>query len=83
MARKRKTRAERLCETFGECYRMGKARAGMTNLQVANMVGFQTQSAFKKRRDDPGELTLKQLVAIGTAFQWTDDDYMEIIRAGM
>lgn len=83
MGRSKKTRAERLAEQFGEHYRMGKAKVGMTNQEIAHVVGLQSQAALKRRRENPGEFTLGELLAMGAAFRWTEEEYLSVIRAGM
>lgn len=83
MGRQRKSRAQRLAESFGENFRLGKARAGMTNLEIANVIGLKSQAALKRRRDDPGQFTLEELLVMGAAFRWTEEDYLAVIRAGM
>lgn len=83
MGRKPKTRAERMCEKFGESYRMGKAKVGMTNLEIANAIGLRSQAALKRRRDNPGEFTLQQLLALSVMLRWTEDEFLSVIKAGM
>lgn len=79
MARLKKTRAEQLTERFGEAYRIGKARCGMTNAEIAEMIGLKTQTTLKRRRGNPAEFTLGQLLAMGAAFRWTLEDYAHIL----
>lgn len=43
MGRQKKSRAQRMAESFGESFRMGKARVGMTNLEIANAIGLSSQ----------------------------------------
>lgn len=83
MGRKKITRADRVNQAFGEAYRIGKARADLTNLEIASIVGLKTQATLKKRRDNPMDLTLGELFNMGAAFRWTEDDYMNILRAGI
>ena len=83
MGRKPKTRAERMNERFGEFYRIGKAKVGMTNLEIANAIGLSSQAALKRRRDDPGEFTVQQLLALGATLRWTEEEFLGVIKAGM
>ena len=83
MGRKPKTRAERLSEKFGESYRMGKAKVGMTNLEIANAIGLSSQAALKRRRDDPGEFTVREILTLGITLHWTEEEFLGVIRAGM
>lgn len=42
-----------------------------------------SQAALKRRRDNPGQFTLEELLVMGAAFRWTEEDYLAVIRAGM
>lgn len=83
MRRNKKTRAERMNEQFGEFYRIGKAKVGMTNQEIANAVGLSSQAALKRRRDNPGKFTVQQLLALGMTLRWTEEEFLSVIRAGM
>jgi len=80
MGRPRKTEAQRRAERFGELYRVGKAKLGLTEDHVKNMVGLKGRPSLLARRKDPGKFTLEQLVTLGKVFGWTDADYMAIIH---
>lgn len=80
MGRRRKTESRRRAERFGELYRIGKARLGLTEEQISQMIGFKGRPALLDRRKNPDKLSLGQLVTLGTAFGWSDSEYMAIIR---
>lgn len=79
MPRPRKTEAQRRAERFGERYRVGKARLGATEKQIGNILGIE-RPALLARRKDPGKLSVDQLVTLGKVFNWSDDDFIAIIR---
>ncbi|MFQ9858730.1 hypothetical protein [Evtepia gabavorous] len=62
---------------------MGKARVGMTNLEIANAIGLSSQAALKRRRDDPGEFTVREILTLGITLHWTEEEFLGVIRAGM
>lgn len=82
MGRKRKTRAERWSEAFAPIYRVGKARVGLREQDVAQVIGFKERAALLRRRKNPGLLTLDEFILMGTAFQWSEDEMLEVLRAG-
>ncbi len=79
MGRHRKTDSQRRAERFGELYRVGKAKLGLTEHQICEMLGV-TGPTLLARRKDPMKFSLGQLVTLGTAFGWTDAEYMSIIH---
>ena len=83
MGRQKKSRTQRMAESFGESFRMGKARVGMTNLEIANAIGLSSQAALKRRRDDPGEFTVREILTFGITLHWTEEEFLGVIRAGM
>ena len=83
MGRQKKSRTQRMAESFGESFRMGKARVGMTNLEIANAIGLSSQAALKRRRDDPGEFTVREILTLGITLHWTEEELLGVIRAGM
>ena len=80
MPAKRKTRADRVAETFGELYRTGKARADLTEEQITALIGFKSRDALLKRRKDPLSLTLGQVMTMGIAFRWKEEDWQQLVR---
>ena len=81
MGRQKKSRTQRMAESFGESFRMGKARVGMTNLEIANAIGLSSQAALKRRRDDPGEFTVREILTLGITLHWTEEEFLGVIRA--
>lgn len=79
MPRLRKTDAQRRAERFGELYRVGKARLGMTDEQVGQMLDMSSATLRKKRRS-PGEFSFSQIITMGAVFGWSDEDYLAIIH---
>ena len=75
MPAKRKTRSDRVAETFGELYRVGKARAQLTEEQITTMLGFKTRGALLRRREQPLYFTLGEILTLGTAFRWTPEEW--------
>lgn len=81
MPAKKKTRADRVAECFGELYRDGKARADLTEDEITTLIGFKTRDTLLKRRKNPLDLTIGQLMAMGIAFRWKDDEYLSLLQA--
>lgn len=79
MPAKRKTRADRVAECFGELYRIGKARADLTEEQISTMIGYKSRDALLARRKDPLSFTLGQLLTMGTVFRWRDEDWSQLV----
>ncbi len=80
MGRRRKTESQRRAERFGELYVVGKKRLGLRENEICQMIGLNAVSALWARKRVPEKFSLGQLVTLGTAFGWTADDYMAIIR---
>lgn len=78
MPAKRKTRADRVAEKFGELYRIGKARSGLQETEIAPLVGFRSPVPLRRRRASPLDFTLGQVMALGSAFRWTEEDWQEL-----
>ena len=79
MPAKRKTRADRVAECFGELYRIGKARADLTEEQISTMIGYKSRDALLARRKDPLSFTLGQLLTMETVFRWRDEDWSQLV----
>lgn len=79
MPKLRKTEAQRRAERFGERYRVGKALIGATEEQIGRLLGIKRPTLLEKR-NNPGKFSVDQLVTIGKAFGWSDEDYLAIIR---
>lgn len=82
MAKRKPDREARLLDEFTQRYKVGKAITGLTNEEVGSLIGL-SHTALKRRRDKPGSFTLRELIVIGTAFRWTEEDYQAIINAGI
>ena len=80
MPAKRKTRADRVREKFSEMYRIGKARSGLNEPEITALCGYNSVIPLRRRRSSPMDFTLGQLLAMGTAFRWTEEDWQELIR---
>jgi|GEM_PF-2265966 len=78
MPAKRKTRADRVAEKFGELYRIGKARSGLQETEIAPLCGFKSPIPLRKRRNEPLNFTMGQLMALGAAFRWSEEDWQEL-----
>ena len=79
MPAKRKTRADRVSEKFSELYRIGKARSGLQETEITALCGFKSPIPLRKRRATPLEFTLGQLMAMGAAFRWSEEDWRELV----
>lgn len=79
MPAKKKTRADRVAECFGELYRIGKARADLTEAQITALIGYKSRDALLAKRKDPLQITLGQLVILGTAFRWREEDWEQLL----
>lgn len=75
MPAKRKTRADRVAEKFGELYRIGKARSGLQETEITALCGFKSPIPLRRRRSSPLDFTLGQLMAMGAAFRWSEEDW--------
>lgn len=82
MGRKKQNRVDRWRDEFGVVYRIGKARAGLTEENIAMRIGLQTRPPLQARRKDPGKFTLNELILMREALRFTDEDYLTIIHAG-
>lgn len=79
MGRRRKTKADRRAERFGELYRVGKARFQLTEDQVGDILGMK-RPALLSRRKDPGKFSIEEFSILGDMFGWTGEDVMSILR---
>lgn len=83
MPRPKKTDTQRMAERFGELYRIGKAKTGLTDAQCAAIVGVCPKSLFNAKKDPSERISIGQLSKLGAVFGWTDKDYLAIIRPGI
>ena len=83
MGRQKKSRTQPIPESIGESFRKRKATVRKTNLEIANAIGLSSQAALKRRRDDPGEFTVREILTLGITLHWTEEEFLGVIRAGM
>ena len=53
MGRKKQNRVDRWRDEFGVVYRIGKARAGLTEENISTLIGLKTRTPLQARRKDP------------------------------
>lgn len=80
MPRLKKTDAQRRAERFDEHYRVGKARLRLHEPEIAAALGL-GESTLRKYKREPDMFSLGQIVRLGRVFGWSDEDYLDIIRA--
>ena len=80
MPAKRKTRVDRVAAKFGELYRIGKARSDLTEAQITTMLGFKSRDALLRRRNNPLLIDMGQLMTLGAAFRWSEEDWQQLIE---
>ena len=79
MPAKKKTREDRMADTFAQMYRMGKARSGMTDEEVADALGI-GRKALWKRRKNPSLFPLGDVLKLSAIFCWQQDEVMDIFK---
>lgn len=79
MPRLKKTEAQRRAERFDEHYRVGKARLKLNEPDIAAALGVSEATLYRYKRS-PGKL-FDLFVRLGDVFGWSDEDYLDIIRA--
>lgn len=65
-----------MAERFSKLYRIGKAGAGMTDAQCAEIAGVCPKTLYNAKQDPFDRITIGQLYRLGTAFGWSEDDYL-------
>ena len=78
MGRHKKTTAQRRAERFEMLYRIGKARLGLVEPEIAAMLGVSRETLRSYRRD-PGKLSLEKAAVLGTAMGWTDEEIASVL----
>lgn len=78
MGRHKKTTAQRRAERFQMLYRIGKARLGLLEPEIAAMLGV-TRDTLRSYRRDPGKLSLEKAAILGTAMGWTDEEIASVL----
>lgn len=77
MPAKKKTREDRMTDTFTQMYRIGKARSGMTDEEVADALGI-GRKALWKRRKNPSLFPFGDVLKLSAIFCWQQDEVMDI-----
>ncbi len=78
MGRNKKTTAQRRAERFEVLYRIGKARLGIGDVELAAMIGVSIPT-LRSYRQNPGKLPLEKAVILWTAMDWTDEDISSVL----
>lgn len=78
MGRHKKTTAQRRAERFQVLYRIGKARLGLLEPEIAAMLGV-TRETLRSYRRDPGKLSLEKVAILGTAMGWTTEEIASVL----
>ena len=78
MGRSKKTTAQRRAERFDMLYRVGKARLGIGEMEVATMIGV-SRPTLHSYRQDPGKLPLEKAAILWTAMGWTNDEISSVL----
>lgn len=78
MGRHKKTTAQRRAERFQLLYRIGKARLGLLEPEIAAMLGV-TRDTLRSYRRDPGKLSLEKVAILGTAMGWTTEEIASVL----
>lgn len=79
MPRLKKTAAQRRAERFDEHYRVGKARLKLHEPEIAAALGVSEATLYRYKRSP--EKLFDLFVRLGDVFGWSDEDYLDIIRA--
>lgn len=79
MPAKKKTREDRMTDIFAQMYRIGKARSGMTDEEVADALGI-GRKALWKRRKNPSLFPLGDVLKLSAIFCWQQDEVMDIFK---
>lgn len=81
MPAKRTTRADRIAKAFAAAYRMGKARTGLRDPEIAEALGYKSVISLRRRRQDMDKLSVAELSKLSLVLMWTDEEMAEIVRA--
>lgn len=68
-----------MADTFSQMYRIGKARSGMTDEEVADALGI-GRKALWKRRKNPSLFPLGDVLKLSAIFCWQQDEVMDIFK---
>lgn len=80
MPRLKKTEAQRRAERFDDHYRTSKAHLKLQEPAIAAALGLGV-STLRKYKRDPDLFSVGQIVRLGGVFGWSDEDFLDIIRA--
>lgn len=78
MPAKKKTREDRMQDSFTKLYRIGKARSGMTEMDVADALGI-TRPTLQKRRENPKLFPFGDVLKLCALFCLEDNEVMKIV----
>ena len=79
MPAKKKTREDRLNESFSRLYRMGKSRAQMTEDDIADALGI-TRTTLRNRRRNPKTFPFGDVLKLCALFLWDDGEMTQLVR---
>lgn len=79
MPRPKKTTADRRAEIFIRNYKIGKAKTGFQEPDVARALEI-SESTLRRNKKSPGKFSVDQIVTLGKVFDWSDEDFLAIIR---
>lgn len=79
MPRPKKTTADRRAEIFLRNYKIGKAKTGFQEPDVARALEI-SESTLRRNKKSPGKFSIDQIATIGKVFGWSDADYLAILR---
>lgn len=74
MGRPKKTTAQRRAERFDVLYRVGKARLGCGESEIAAMISV-TRPTLRSYRRDPGKLPIEKAAILGTVHDLPHDGH--------
>lgn len=80
MSRPKKTISDRRLEVFTRSYKIGKASTGFQEPDVARALGISDRSLRRNKRS-LNAISVEQFITLGKVFNWSDEDFLEIIRA--
>lgn len=79
MPRLKKTDAQRRAERFDKHYRAGKAKLRLNEPEIAAALGM-GESTLRKHKREPDTFSLGQIVRLCRVFEWSDEEFLDIIR---
>lgn len=80
MPAKRKTKEDRTAEAFANLYRIGKARSGMKDSEVADALGIKSVMTWRKRRNRPEIIPLGDFAKLSVLLQWQDSEVDALVE---